>query len=91
MVMCKYAQEKSSIEHYYNERRTSGVLYEPEPSVGISNSKITVEGDILTCQFRRQKKNDSIPNYFDLNKEYYIQAAYGKYTPSSSKCAFYVI
>ena len=38
----------------------------------------------LSCSFNRTISNSSIQNYFDLNNNYYILAAIGKYTASTN-------
>lgn len=77
--MCKYSSSKAAVEHFYNERRTSDVLYAAEPSVGLTNAQIINEGNNIRCVFRR-KKSDEVPKYFDLSQKYYIQSAYGSYS-----------
>ena len=59
------------------------------PSVGLSNSQVSYQNGWLRCSFRRLKSLDTLSqtrktrasfvnNYFDLNMNYYLLAAFGR-------------
>lgn len=77
--MCKNHKDgRFSVEHYYNNYNNPEVLYIPDPSVGISSSKVKREDHSLVFSFKRSVKNSSVTNYFDLNNPYYLLMAKGE-------------
>jgi hypothetical protein len=80
VVACK---SSGVANHYYNpdSHNPSRLLDRSEPSVGISNVSVIQDGSVMVCRFERRKKypitNAVNAEYFDLNKKYYILAAYG--------------
>ena len=64
--------------HYYNSGKfTPSLLLSTNPTVGFSNIVTSYENGVATCSFTRTLTMPSVTNYFDLNKSYYILAAYG--------------
>ena len=80
--MCKNdkSQNIAKVEHYYNiKKSTPVVLDSSNPTVGLTNAVISTNNGFLTCKFNRIKKNSSVKNYFDLDKNYYVLGASGSF------------
>ena len=43
------------------------LLSNVDPSVGLSNPKVTITGSDLICEYTRQKSIPSVPDYMDLS------------------------
>ncbi len=84
--MCK--SSPGVVEQRYNfGKNTPTLLVANNPSYGLTNQNVTISNSWLSCSFTRTISDSSIKNYFDLNKNYYILAAYGRYTVSSDTIA----
>ena len=71
-------KDVNTVEHYYNEGPYLPDVLDPSnATVGLSNSSIALNNKFLTCKFTRVKKNPAVPNYFDLNQNFFILAAHG--------------
>jgi hypothetical protein len=78
--MCQHIQNQNinTVEHYFNLRKDTPDVLEPSnPTVGLTNSQISVNNGFMTCKFTRVKKNDSVNNYFDLHNKFYVLGANG--------------
>jgi hypothetical protein len=53
------------------------LLLSTDERIGFSNIVTSYENGVATCSFTRTLTMPSVTNYFDLNKSYYILAAYG--------------
>ena len=53
------------------------MLLSTDERIGFSNIVTSYENGVATCSFTRILTMPSVTNYFDLNKSYYILAAYG--------------
>ena len=77
VVMCTSSQGSMQVMHYYNNGHRSSLLDTNEPSIGLSESNITLDENYLVCSYTRENSNSN-GKYFDLNKSSpYIQVAYG--------------
>ena len=66
------------MQHYYNKGHTPTILDPSNPSVGISGQNYALNQGAFTCSFKRDiKKDASLPNYFDLSKQFYALSAKG--------------
>ncbi len=64
--------------HYYNNFTRPLLISESEPSLGITNCRITCEQNTFICCFSRDN-NVKRNNYFDFTKDIpYFVAAFGK-------------
>jgi hypothetical protein len=80
VVMCQHdsSQNIDKVEHYFNVKKETPIVLNPsEPTVGLSNSAISVNNGFMTCKFNRIKKNSQVKNYFDLNNKFYALGASG--------------
>ncbi len=75
VIACKYSNGLGSIQRYYNNGQRPQLL--PDPLVGLSETQVSIQDNLLKCSFKRVKSMPSEPNYFDLNKEYYVLLATG--------------
>lgn len=76
--MCRINNGAQTVEHYYNAgQSTPSLLISGNPQIGISNVKVTVSNNVLTCSFTRAKSQSGVPNYFDINNYYYLLTATG--------------
>ena len=75
VVVCKTTNQ---VSHYRTIGHVEPVLLNPfEPAIGLSNMKIESDRGWLICSFTRLNKLENEPNYFDLNNNYHVLAAYG--------------
>ena len=73
------------VEQRYNPSEVTPMLLDSNnPSIGLSNQNTSLSNGWLTCSFTRLKSNNLVANYFDLNNQYYILAAYGSSTSARS-------
>ncbi len=79
VIICKKsATMGDSVEHFFNSGRfTPSLLDFSEPSIGITNARVLLNEGFLICSFNREKTNARSPNYFDLNKSFYVLSAQG--------------
>lgn len=78
MVICRKIGNETKVERYYNRKQEPQFLDKNNPTLGLKDSKVIIEGNFFQCSFSRQKKNDSVTNFFNLEtNKYYILAAYG--------------
>lgn len=83
VCLCK---STGTVDQRYNKKKLAPNLIDNNnPSVGLTNINVKLENGWLKCSFKRTKKNIDVANYFDLNSNYYILAAYGIYDASSGK------
>lgn len=78
--MCQHDSKNNinKVEHYFNVKKSTPiVLYPSNPTIGLSNSVISVNNDFMTCKFTRLKKNSQVKDYFDLNNKFYVLGASG--------------
>jgi hypothetical protein len=73
-----------SLYHYYNDGKSSSLLSSSDPILGFSNIITSVTNGNPTCSFTRAKKMPGVPNYFDVNNQYYIITASGSVSSSGS-------
>ena len=67
-----------SLNHYYNLPHVPPQLMLNEnPTIGYSNIETSFANGTATCSFTRQNQMSNVNHYFDLNKQFYILAAYG--------------
>jgi hypothetical protein len=76
--MCKSRISGSSIEHFYNNNYQSSVLNALNPTVGISNAKVSIINNSLVCSLTRDNTNNQ-QNYFQITKttNTFLIMAYG--------------
>ena len=76
--MCKHTNITNSIEHFYNEGKYDPYVLDPKnPTVGLSNSSVTVSNNFLICKFTRVKKTSAVKHDFELDENFFILAACG--------------
>lgn len=74
-IICK---SSGDVGHYYNPvHETPYLLSSENPTIGLNDNSVTLNNSIITCKFKRLKRDETIENYFDLNETYYILAALG--------------
>ena len=79
VVLCKNSPNEKSISHYYNTDKIEPRLLDlNNVTIGLSKSSIDLKNGFLICSFTREKQFH-IKNYFNLNKSFFILAAYGPY------------
>jgi hypothetical protein len=91
VVMCFNSNAKKSVERFYNQGYTPGILDSTNLQIGLSVTSVSVSNNILTCRFRR---NTAVTNNRMFNVQTtqpYLVAAYGTVSSSGSKIQFYVI
>lgn len=78
-VVCKlWGSSTLAVERYYNPGQTRPVYTSPtNPSLGLSNTRVTSNGSAVTCAFRRDKATGGNAQIFDLNNDYFILIAQG--------------
>ena len=83
VVSCK---TNGDVQHYFNPHKhePSVLLDASRPSVGLTNTRVELNDNWLTCRFDRQKAFNDTPNYFDLNESYFVLAAYGNIDSTSA-------
>lgn len=70
-------QNVRQVHHYHNVNFASGLLEPSNPTIGLSNSRISVSDGNLTCTVSRDNSNPN-PRYFDFNAAApYVAYAYG--------------
>ncbi len=82
MAACKTSDV---VHHYYNPYMSPVFLDDADKSVGITEVKTIQNDGWFICQFRRLKKNSKVENYFDLNKQHFVLAAYGDFNQVTDK------
>jgi hypothetical protein len=85
-VVCKSGSQ-NVVQHYYNDGYSPILVDSKIPMLGITNSKIQVDGPILKCTFTRDYSNSNV-NYYDINNPAYLMIAYGT-LPSSGEIQFH--
>lgn len=75
VIACKYSNGVGAIQRYYNNDKRPQLL--ADPLVGLSETQVSIQDDLLKCSFKRIKSMPSQPNYFDLSKQYYVLLATG--------------
>jgi hypothetical protein len=84
VIMCKYTTGSEwAIQHYYNYGKSSQIFDSKDPSIGLSNAKVSYVNGILNCSFNRISWIENNKNYFDLRKEAYVLVATGSDSNSS--------
>ena len=79
VAVCKIFNGVGSVEHYYNEGKTTLLISNDNPTIGFSNISVSYHNDILKCSFVREKSMKDVNNYFDiLATKYYILVANGE-------------
>jgi hypothetical protein len=63
-----------NVKRYFNEGKSPKIQL---LHTGLSNIFIKNENGILNCKFNRTKTINSISNYYNLNKPYYVLLATG--------------
>ena len=77
MVLCKNTPNEKSINYYQTTGKIRPeLLDESNPTIGLSDSNVTLNQGFLVCSFTRDKKAHS-NNYFNLNKNFFLLAAFG--------------
>ncbi len=76
VVACKTS---GKVHHYFNPYNNPSFLDVSQPSIGITEARVSINDNWLVCQFKRQKNNLKISNYFDLNEKHFVLAAFGDY------------
>ena len=80
--MCQLNGATQIVQHYYNQDKLP--ILQPNPTMGFSNSQISVNNGVVTCSFTRQMSMPSATNYFDISKtQYYMLVASGQNENSS--------
>ena len=80
--MCQINGATRVVQHYYNpenDENPAPVLF-TNPTVGFSNSQVSINNGLMTCSFRRQMSMaDTTDNYFDISAiPYNIMLASGQ-------------
>lgn len=77
-LICKIFGNQQMVEHaFISGRFRPDVLSQQNPSIGLSNIKVQLEENKLTCSFNRLKFLPNLDNYFNTNSSYYILLAKG--------------
>ncbi|CAF0967624.1 unnamed protein product [Brachionus calyciflorus] len=80
-VVCRMNNNVTWTRHYLNNGRSPSLLDENEPSLGLSDTCVSVIKDNITCQFiRKNQVDDKMESYFKINEtnEYYLIYAAGE-------------
>ena len=75
--MCKVNGASNTVEHYYNQGKSSSLVDSNNPSTGFTNAIVSLNNGLLNCSFTRPKKMPTLTNFFDLNNPYYVLFATG--------------
>jgi hypothetical protein len=83
VVLCQVNNDVQNIHHYHNPSIESGqktiLLDVQNPSLGLSDLRISIDDNILTCGLSRKNKIANNENYFDASKmKYHLLFAYGE-------------
>ncbi len=68
------------VSHSYNEGKSPRLLDSANPTIGITNINVRMDGGNLICSFTRENNLVSKANYFDLNNKYYLLLARGPFS-----------
>jgi hypothetical protein len=84
--MCQINGATRVVQHYYNpenDQNPAPVLF-TNPTVGFSNSQVSINNGLMTCSFRRQMSMPGTVNYLDISATpYNILLASGQNDASS--------
>jgi hypothetical protein len=67
---------------------TPGNLLSSNPTVGLTSTSLTQSNDNLICKFTRDKQNDAVANYANLNNPFYLLVSTGPVWVESKKKNF---
>jgi hypothetical protein len=85
--MCQINGETRVVQHYYNpenDENRAPVLFS-NPTVGFSNSQVSINNGLMTCTFTRQMSMPGTDKYFEISTTpYYLLVASGENDPSSN-------
>ena len=85
--MCQINGATRVVQHYYNPENVQNrapVLFS-NPTVGFSNSQVSINNNVMTCIFTRQMSMPDTDNYFDISTtSYNLLLASGQNDPSSN-------
>lgn len=72
-VVCRKSPDETWVKHYLNGFSDSSIFDENDPTLGLSQTKVEINGDNLTCKFTRKNLLNH-KNYFEINytSSYYI-------------------
>jgi hypothetical protein len=80
VVLCT---SSGTIDHRINPVYLAPTLLDSNnPSIGLTNTNVTLSNGWLSCSFTRKTSISSNSNYFDLKNQYFILAALGSFTTS---------
>ena len=68
--MCQINGTTRVVQHYYNSGRSTPELMS-NPTVGFSNSQVSINNNVMTCSFTRQMSMPGTENYFDISTTSY--------------------
>ena len=91
-VVCKSTSNGKTIQHYYNNRTTPSLIDQANPTIGLTNTKLTFDSQFIICSFTRENSNSN-PRYYNINNNPYVLTAWGtnRFTgPNSGKKITYL-
>ena len=68
--MCQINGDTRVVQHYYNSDR-SAPEFMSNPTLGFSNSQVSINNNVMTCSFTRQMSMPGTDNYFDISTTSY--------------------
>ncbi len=78
VALCQVNSDgRVSLYHNYNLHGNSLLLLSTNPTVGFSDIVTTYTNGVASCSFTRINYMSNVPNYFDINNQYYILTASG--------------
>jgi len=92
--MCQVNGATQIVQRYYNPNNDSypNPILQLNPTMGFSNSQISVNNGVVTCSFTRQMSMPNATNYFDIsNTQYFMLVASGPSDSSSRFCLYSII
>ena len=89
MAVCKMVNGVGSVEHYFNNGKSPQLMDQANPSIGFSNAKVSLNNNVLTCSFTREKSMPNVNNYLDAGaQQFYFLTANGD-TDNSGKIQYH--
>jgi hypothetical protein len=85
--MCQINGANRVVQHYYNQGKSPPLLLS-DPTVGFSNSQVSINNGLMTCSFTRQMSMPGTVNYFDISTTRYNLLVASGQNDASSKFLF---
>jgi hypothetical protein len=75
-VVCKSTSNGKTVQHYYNNRNTPGLIDQANPTIGLTNAKLTFDSQNIICSFTRENSNSN-SKYFNITNNPIVLTAWG--------------